>query len=196
MGRHREFNTEEALDAALLVFWRKGFDGTSLSDLTAATGVAAPGLYSAFGNKEAFFLKVLDRYESMVTGFMTEVLQAPTARAVVEKLLLGNAELLSDPSHPPGCLGVNGALACSDEAEPVRQELVRRRMASEAVLRERFNQARESGDLLGSLTPEDLARYVMTVIQGMAIQAKSGATRTELLRVAELALHALPEPVR
>src|ERR1700761_6526385 len=117
MGRHREFDADKALDAALALFWRKGFEGTSYEDLCAATQVARPGLYAAFGNKQALFLRALDRYEAQVLGFMRDALDAPTARAVVEGILYGSAEMQTRIADTPGCLGTNGALACSDEAE-------------------------------------------------------------------------------
>lgn len=188
MGRHREFSPEHALDAALEIFWRQGFEGTSLADLTAATGVAAPGLYSAFGNKEAFFLKALDRYEVKYMGFMVDALDQPTARKVIETMLRHNAKLLAGKSHPTGCLGVNGAVACSDAAEPIRLELVRRRRASEALLSERLKAAEAAGELADGVSAEDLARFVMTVSQGMAVQAKAGASLKQLDRVIDLAL--------
>jgi AcrR family transcriptional regulator len=193
MGRHREFDLEDALEAALHVFWQKGFDGTSLTDLTAATGVATPGLYLAFGNKEAFFLKVTDHYEAKYLGFMAESLLESTVRAVIEKLLRSNIKLLAGRSHPPGCLGVNGALACSDEAEPVREALVQRRQKGEMALCRRFKQAQAEGDLPDGFSPEDLARYVMTISQGMAVQAKAGANLRQLNRVVDLALRTIPE---
>jgi len=193
MGRHREFSPEQALDAALEVFWRQGFEGTSLADLTAATGVAAPGLYSAFGNKEAFFLKAVERYEVKYMGFMVEALAQPTAHKVIETMLRHNAKLLAGKSHPTGCLGVNGAVACSEASEPIRLELVRRRRASEAVLSERLRAAEAAGELPDGVSAEDLARFVMTVSQGMAVQAKAGASLKQLDRVIDLALIGIAE---
>ena len=130
MGRHRQFDEGEALEAALSVFWQKGYEGTSFEDLTQATGVARPGLYSAFGNKEEFFLKALDLYDAKYMGFMSEALNEPTSRKVVERILRGSACVHTLNSAHPGCLGINGALACSDDAEPIRRELIRRRAAT------------------------------------------------------------------
>lgn len=193
MGRHREFIPEQALDAALEVFWRQGFEGTSLSDLTAATRVAAPGLYSAFGNKEAFFLKAVERYAVKYMGFMAEALAQPTARKVIENMLRHNAKLLTGKSHPQGCLGVNGAIACSESSEPIRLELVRRRRASEAALSERLKVAEAAGELPEGISAGDLARFVMTISQGMAVQAKAGASLKQINRVIDLALISLGE---
>jgi AcrR family transcriptional regulator len=192
MGRPREFDIDEVLDAALELFWRNGYEGTSLSDLTEAMGITRPSLYATFGNKEELFRKVLDRYEDVCMRFTRDSLNEPTSRAVVEKLLYGYADAQTDPPHPPGCLGMNGALACSEEAEPIRQELIGRRIAGEAALRRRLEQAKSDGDLPEDSDPAALARYVMTVAQGMAIQAASGARRDALHHVIATALMAWP----
>ncbi|MGH8592067.1 MAG: TetR/AcrR family transcriptional regulator, partial [Gammaproteobacteria bacterium] len=141
IGRPRAFDVDKALDRALQVFWRKGYEGTSLPDLTEAMGINRPSLYAAFGNKEALFRKALDRYADGPAAYFREALEAPTARAVVERLLLGAVDLLTDPRHPPGCLVVQGALSCGEAAEPIRQELVSRRKAGEAAIRRRFERA-------------------------------------------------------
>lgn len=194
MGRPREFCTEYALSKALELFWRRGFEGTSLTDLTEAMGITRPSLYAAYGNKEDLFRKALDLYDETYLGFTREALQEPTARAVVERLLKGFADAATDTEHPPGCLGTNGALACSAAAEPVRQELVKRRAAFELALCDRLDQAKESGDLPTTVQPADLARFIMTITQGMAVQGSSGATRQSLQRVATMALAAWPLP--
>jgi AcrR family transcriptional regulator len=192
MGRHREFDVDEALDAALMVFWQKGFEGTSYEDLTRATGVARPGLYTAFGNKEALFLKTLDRYDAMYMAFMGEALSESTAGEVIRAILRGSARLHTGHVDVRGCLGVNGALACSDDGEPVRRELVRRRQLSESRLRRRLEQARQDGDLPADCDCKVLARVVMTVSQGMAVQAKAGASRASLDAVVDYVMATLP----
>jgi AcrR family transcriptional regulator len=192
MGRHREFDLESVLDAAVNVFWEHGYEGASMADLVSATGVAAPGLYAAFGNKQSLFLHAVKRYETHRMQFVQEALRQPTARSVVEYLLNNNTRLLAGDSSPAGCLGINGALAVSPAAEPVREELVRRRHATEAELRKRFEQARTNGDLPVELEPEDLARYVVTLVQGMAVQAKAGATLAQLERLVAMALRIWP----
>jgi AcrR family transcriptional regulator len=192
MGRHREFEPEVALDAALDVFWRKGFEGTSFSDLTEVTGVARPGLYAVFGNKEELFLKALDRYGAKYMGFMSEALERPTPRAVVEHILRGSVEVQTQKAHPHGCLGVNGAIACSDEGEPIRQLLIKGRSASELALRRRLEQAKSEGQLALDSDPGVLARYVMTVSQGMAVQAKAGVSRRELHKVVDQTMRMWP----
>jgi AcrR family transcriptional regulator len=194
VGRHREFDLDGALDAAVAVFWRKGFEGTSIADLTEATGVARPGLYAAFGNKEEFFLKVLDRYDTRYMRFMRDALEEPTARKVVECILRGCAVSQTAKPECRGCLGINGAVACSDEAEPIRCELVRRRGASEKALAQRLAAAKVAGDLPSTASPTALARLVAAITQGMAIQAKAGASRAELYEMVDATMRMWPSP--
>src|SRR5688572_28097576 len=116
-GRPRGFDVDRALDRALKVFWRKGYEGTSLPDLTAAMGINRPSLYAAFGNKRQLFGKVLDRYNER-ESHVCAALQQPTARKVAEHVLRGAADGLTTPRNPRGCLMVHGALSCGEEAEP------------------------------------------------------------------------------
>ena len=192
LGRPRAFDPDTALEAALRVFWTKGYEGTALSDLTAAMGINRPSIYATFGNKEALFRKVLDRYNAKMTGFTAEALKEPTARAVAQALLAGTADLLSCPGNPKGCLTVQGALACGDEADPIRKELIARRATGEAALRERFTRAKAEGDLPAGADAADLARYVMAVMHGMSVQSAGGASREELQGVIDLSLRAWP----
>lgn len=192
-GRPREFDADEALDKALHVFWRQGYEGASLSDLTEAMGISRPSLYAAFGNKEDLFRSALDRYAEHGPGtIQRDALNEPTARDVVKRLLHGAAHCLTDPSNPRGCLSVQGALSCGEAAETIKAELCKRRAAGEAALGERFERARASGDLAADSDPRALARYVMTVQQGMSVQAAGGASREDLLAVADMALRAWP----
>jgi AcrR family transcriptional regulator len=191
-GRPRCFDADRALDRAVHVFWRKGYEGASLSDLTRAMGINRPSLYAAFGGKEALFRKALDRYADGPGGYVREALAAPTARAVVERMLRGAVALQTDPRTPPGCFVVNGALACGAKADRIRRRLASHRDALEHDLRRRLERARATGDLPASARPADLARYVMTVMRGMAVQSAGGATRGELERVVRTALRAWP----
>ena len=193
LGRPLGFDPERALEAALRVFWKKGYEGTALSDLTAAMGINRPSIYATFGNKEALFRKALDRYNAKMTGFTAEALKKPTARAVAERLMVGTADLLSCPGNPKGCLMVQGALACGDEADPIRKELISRRATGEAALRERFERAKVEGDLPAGADPGDLARYVMAVMHGMSVQSAGGASREQLQGVIDLSLRAWPQ---
>lgn len=192
VGRPRAFDMNKALDAALQVFWQKGYEGTSMPDLTEAMGINRPSLYAAFGNKEELFLKALDRYAAEKASFLKDALGQPTARKVAESLLMGAADALSDPCNPRGCLAVQGALSCGEEADVIRKELASRRAASETAIRDRLQCAKHEGDLPKDAHPGDLARFIATVTQGMAVQAASGATRKDLRQVAKTALKAWP----
>src|SRR5882672_4327357 len=122
LGRPRSFDMDRALDRALQVFWRKGYEGASLSDLTKAMGINRPSLYAAFGDKQALFRKAVDRYAKGPAAYICQALQEPTARAVAERLLHGSVDLLTNPANPRGCLMVQSALACGDAADCIREE--------------------------------------------------------------------------
>ena len=194
MGRPREFDVDKALDLALQVFWRKGYEGASMADLTETMGITKPSLYSAFGNKEELFRKALDRYVDGPGGYFQVALAKPTARAVVEHLLYESADAVTDPNHPPGCLAVQGALSCGDAAESIKQELMSRRAKGEQDLRERFERAIAEGDLPPGSDAADLAAYLSAILQGMAVQAAGGTTRAQLRKIAEMALRTWPPP--
>lgn len=191
-GRPREFDVDRALDAALKVFWQKGFDGASLLDLTAAMGINRPSLYAAFGNKESLFRKAIERYVEQAAVHLDEALAEPTARGAVASLWAGNIDLATEKGNPRGCFLVQSALACGDEADCLRKEVAKRRGHLEAALRKRFQRAVAEGDLPGDCVPADLARFVASVTHGLAIQAAGGAAAGDLHRVAQIALRALP----
>lgn len=193
MGRHREFDVDKALDAALCVFWRKGYEGASYTDLTKATGVERPALYSAFGNKEALFRQALARYYEHYLDYFPAALEQPTSREVVAHILRGAAELHTRYADRKGCLGVHGVLAGSDDAEPIRHALIDARAGGEASLRDRLERARQEGDLPKTANCAALAAFVMTVLHGMAVQAKAGFSRDTLEAVVEQALSTWPE---
>ena len=183
---------EEALAAALKVFWRKGYDGASLTDLTEAMGVTRPSLYCAFGNKEALFKKALDLYEREKLAFIDQALTAPTGREAIERFLNNACELYAEDPETPGCMGVNSILSCQGAAsESVRQELIDRGIDVQARLRARLERAKANGEI-GDADPAALALYIMTVGQGIALQAGMGAKRAALKDVVATALQAVP----
>ncbi len=192
-GRPRAFEVDRALDSALQVFWRKGYEGASLSDLTGAMRINRPSLYAAFGNKEALFRKVLQRYIEGPAAYVELALTKSTARSVVQGLLDGLINLLTDPRYPGGCLIVQTALTSGEEARAVRDTLLKRRLEVERMVRRRLEQARASGDLRRSANPSDLAKYVTTVMRGIAVSASDGTTKAELQRVAEMSMRAWPK---
>jgi len=192
IGRPRTYDVETALEQAMKVFWRLGYEGASLAELTKAMGINSPSLYAAFGSKEGLFTAVLDHYDARRQSCLNEMLAAPTGRAMAERLLSGLVELATDPDEPPGCLYLQGGLSCSAATPEIPQELARRRGRLEQQLRERLTRARDTGDLPASADPAALARYLVSVCNGIAIQAGAGATREELRQIAALALNAWP----
>ena len=192
-GRPRKFNVEKALDAALLLFWRHGYEGASLADLTKAMGINTPSLYAAFGNKETLFRKALDRYLQKPASYLPIALREPTARRAAEQLFKGAIDMAMNPRHPDGCLLVQGALATGPSADSVRQELSLKRAAAETAVRRRLEHAVDAGELPADVDAAVLARYLITVIWGLSVQAAGGATRTQLEEVAALAMHAWPQ---
>jgi len=192
MGRQREFDVDQALDAALCVFWRKGYEGASYTDLTQATGVERPALYSAFGNKEALFRRALERYYEHYLAFLPQAVELPTSREVVERLFRASVELTTRYPDRKGCLGIHGALAGSDDAEPIRIALIEARAGGETLLRERFERAKEEGDLPPTVDCAALAAFVLALLHGMAVQAKAGFSRETLEAVVDQALSTWP----
>jgi AcrR family transcriptional regulator len=192
VGRPREFDAAEALDRALAVFWSKGYEGTTLPDLTAAMGINRPSLYAAFGNKEALFRRAIDRYVAGPASHVRQALARPQAKDAVRTLWKETIRLVTSPGNPRGCFLVQGALACGDQGQSVRAAVSRMRQASETMIRNRLAQAVRERDLPAEVDAADLARFVATVSQGLAVQAASGATRKQLEKVAALALGAWP----
>jgi AcrR family transcriptional regulator len=192
MPRPRKIDTDTALEAALRVFWRKGYEGTSYADLVAATGVERPALYAAFGNKEALFLLALKRYGASYGSYVWEALEQKTSRQVALRVLEGAAELSTRFPDHAGCLGINGALAGSDEAEPVQRALIEWRAAGEEALRSRFERAKRENDLPADADCAALAAYVLAVAHGMAVQAKAGFSRERLMTVVRQAMTTWP----
>ena len=191
-GRPREFCVDAALAAALRVFWSKGYEGASLTDLTQAMGVTRPSLYAAFGNKEALFRKALDLYEREKLVFMSLALEAPTARGVAERVLRNALDLQTSDSGPRGCLNVISSVACGEEADSIKAEVVARRASAEAALLARFERAKVEGDLNDGFDALDLVRYLMAVLQGMAVQAGSGVARGDLEQLVTTTLSVWP----
>src|SRR5215470_4497853 len=193
MGRPRVFNADTALDHAMEVFWRHGYEGATIAQLTDAMGINPPSLYAAFGNKEGLLKAALDRYSAKRAAWMEEVLSAPTARDVAERMLMGTADSQTDPENPPGCLLVQGGLACGTGSENVPFELAARRALTEDLLRHRFEAAKAEGDLKATSDPAALARYLSAVVVGMGVMASSGADREALRQVAAVSVKAFEE---
>lgn len=173
------------------VFWRLGYEGASIAELTRAMGINAPSLYAAFGNKEELFRAVLDHYQAKKMAYMGEIMSAPTAREAAEALLTGVVDFATSSEAPPGCLLLQGGLACG--LPDIPQELARRRALVEGLMQDRFERARAEGERLPTEDLASLARYLSVVCMGIAVQASAGASRENLHAVARVALLGWPE---
>ena len=192
MGRPREFDADAALDSAMRVFWQRGYEGAALSDLTEAMGINRPSMYAAFGNKEELFLKAFARYADTTAAYVSKALDEPTARQVAETILAGAVEATTYKDCPHGCLSVQGALATSADGEPVRQRLADWRVDGEKAIRSRLQAAKAEGDLPADADPGDLARFLCTVMYGIAVEAAGGTAKAKLKRTAAMAMQAWP----
>jgi AcrR family transcriptional regulator len=192
IGRPREFDVDEALERAMVVFWEQGYEGASLTDLTAAMGITRTSMYAAFGNKEDLFRKALDRYSAGPAGYVARALEEPTAREVAAAFLHGGVDTTTEPDRPHGCLTVQGALAAAPADRAIRDALSDWRNNACARLHDRFQRAKDEGDLPPTSDPALLARLVATVASGIAVQAAGGAGRDELHRVVDAVLQSWP----
>jgi AcrR family transcriptional regulator len=191
-GRPREFCVEQALAQALRLFWERGYEGTSLTDLTDAMHITRPSLYAAFGNKESLFRKALDLYEREKLSYIRRALEQPTARQVAETMLRGSVDNVMSSDEPHGCIGVITSVACGPESQSVREEVVKRGEAGKRALTERFVRAQEEGDLPPHVDPEGLMRVLIAMLQGISVQASQGASREDLERLVESGLALWP----
>lgn len=189
-GRPREFNPDEALAAALTVFWQRGYEQASMAELTRAMGITKPSLYACFGNKEALFRAVLDLYKSEKLSYIGKTLEAKTARGVAEGLLRGALEAQCGEQDPHGCLGVIGIVACGTDS--IQTEIIARLAATENALAHRFELARDEGDLPDDCDPEALASYLTTVLRGISVKAHGRTSRESLQKIVDVTLAMWP----
>lgn len=193
-GRPRAFDREQALNTAMDLFWRHGFEGTSTAQLTAAIGIAPPSLYAAFGSKEALFREALALYGQHYGGFLSQPMSGTgSARAAVEQMLQAAARQFADAHHPLGCMVAAGELQASAAQCTLVAEVAARRHAAQVVIRARLDRARQDGELPADSDTATLAAYFAMVIQGLAVQARDGAKPALLRRLAELAMQAWPQ---
>jgi AcrR family transcriptional regulator len=164
-----------------------------MSDLMEATGLTKSSLYQAFGNKEGLFWRVVERYQRDFLDFRHEALAEPTPRRIAERLLDGITDLHSGAVNPVGCLELNTALTGSKESEPIRQELLQGRERFRLRLRDRFEETMATVPLPPGMTADDAASFIISLVQGLAVQAKAGVPRETAQRVVRAALFSWPE---
>jgi AcrR family transcriptional regulator len=191
-GRPRGFDRDQALEAALMEFWRHGYEATSVATLTKAMGINPPSLYAAFGDKRKLFSAAVQRYAETHGDYGARALGQPTARGVVETMLRLAAAEYTDAGHPPGCLVIDAATNTSEASQDVAEELRAYREGTKRAIAERIAADVEAGALPATTDAEALATFYAAVIQGMSTQARDGAGEEQLQRVADMALAAWP----
>ena len=195
-GRPRLLDREQALEAALQLFWRYGYEGTSIADLTAAMGVTPPSLYAAFGSKDALYSAALDRYEASYGSYAARALtEEPCARDAVARMLREAVAVYTASREPLGCMLATGAVMCAPEHKDVTADLARRRGSVTAMIKDRFDRAVAEGELAPSTDTAALAAYYAAVIQGLSIQARDGVDRAVLEVIVTTAQSAWPGAV-
>lgn len=190
-GRPISFDKDAALEAAMLLFWERGFEGTSMADLTQAMGINPPSIYAAFGDKHALFQLAVKRYTEMRAQYAGKALEEPTLERFIRALFDNTVAFLTTPGHPARCMTLSGAVGCSVDASPARDLMTETRKQNEVALRKRLLKARKSGELPKNVNVDDYTRYLSTIISGLSIQAANGSTKAELKRTAQMALRHL-----
>jgi AcrR family transcriptional regulator len=195
-GRPKAFDPDRALDAALRVFWGKGYEGASLADLTAAMRINKPSLYATFGDKATLFREVVDHYMRRQSGLWDDAFRLPTAKGSIARILTSVADGLTNGKNPHGCLLVQAALSCGDETDCIKKELAAKRAESETLMRTRLQRAQAEGEIPRSVDVAALSRFFSTILRGMSVEASGGATRVQLQTVIDLAMKAWPDSAR
>jgi AcrR family transcriptional regulator len=191
-GRPLGFDREAALNQAMLLFWRHGYEATSINDLTAAMTITPPSLYTAFGDKKQLFLEAVQRYVSGPVTSESIIDDAPTAREAAVGLLQAAAIGFTGDSTPSGCLLASSAISCSPAAADVQRALSEIRLGIEKQLRSKIEQDNATHRPNVSVDAGTMAAYVMALIQGMSTLARDGAPRRKLLAVANAAMQSWP----
>ncbi|WP_218220325.1 TetR/AcrR family transcriptional regulator [Nesterenkonia sp. Act20] len=190
-GRPLAFEPDAALDAAVVTFWRHGYEAAGMAELTQAMNISRPALYRAFGDKAQLFRAALDRYIALNMGYVEDALEKPTSREVAEAFLTGNAKAVTTPGRPPGCLSVQAMV--TDEADAFSQ-LAENRRVIQTRLADRFRRGIQEGDLPSDEDAEELARFMITLTTGFAIRATDGESQDALLALARRSLAIFSAP--
>lgn len=192
-GRPKQFDRDQALDRALDLFWRHGYESTSLADLVEATGAKAPTLYAEFGNKEGLFRAAVERYLSRYAECSNQLLEQDLPIAeIVEAYMRNSAQVFTDPHNPAGCFMVCASAALSASSDDIAEMLRRKHHAQEASLQACFDRKVQQGELLAKTDTALLAKYIICVIEGMSVQAREGASREDLLRLLDATMMVWP----
>ncbi|BCP53048.1 TetR family transcriptional regulator [Kaistia sp. 32K] len=184
-GRPRSFDRDGALDIAMRLFWRHGYEGVSIGELTRALGIAPPSLYAAFGSKAKLYAEALGRYEALSTVGLPEAGEAETLEDAVRQLLEASVAAVTHPAGELGCMISTGMIFANPEHEDVARIVAERR--------DRYREAivRALAPWAGEAEAPALARYLIAVMQGLSVQARDGASAGELGAIVEQVLAGL-----
>lgn len=189
-GRPRAFDRDEALAKAAETFWRLGYEGASIADLTAEMGITPQSLYAAFSSKADLYREALEWYQAHIGASTTAALQECDIVAALTRVLRESARAFTVPDRPHGCMVSTAVLTCATENEPVARHVSGLRNGTLKALGTRIGRGIAEGQLNPATDAESLARFVGAMIQGMSVQAQDGATGAELSALAD---HAIAE---
>jgi AcrR family transcriptional regulator len=175
----------------MLLFWERGYEGTSMADLTQAMGLNPSSIYAAFGDKHALFSAAVKRYMEIRAQYATKALEEPDLEGVIRALFNNTIAFLTTPGHPPTCMTLAGAAGCSIDAKPARDLMTEIRKQNEVAMRKRLLKGQKSGELPKGINVGDYTRYLSSILAGLSIQAANGSTKEELKRAAKMALRHL-----
>jgi len=190
-GRPTEFDTDHALNVAMRLFWERGYEGTSMADLSQKMGIHPSSIYAAFGDKQSLFALAAKRYADIPAQYMVRALEEPTFRDFILAAFDNTVEFLGSKEHPSSCFTLTGAISCGTDTEPAKILMREMRLQNEAAIKARLLKARKAGEFPRQENVDDYTRYLSSLLSGLAIQATNGATRTELKRTAAVALRHL-----
>ena len=191
-GRPRSFDRDVALEVAMRVFWEKGYEGTTIADLTGAMGLKPPSFYGAFGDKCTLFREAVQRYaDNDGAAPMRALRETPTLKGALQAMLHAAIGLYAQPGRPSGCLVVTAAINCTPEHAGHMSELAERRMRMRTAIEARIAQGQAAHELPAHVDAAGLAEFFATVLQGLALRAKDGASIEQLTGSVDLAMRAL-----
>jgi AcrR family transcriptional regulator len=191
LGRPAAFDKDAALDVAMRLFWERGYEGTSMADLSQAMEIHPSSIYAAFGDKQELFALAAQRYIDVPAQYMVRALEQPTFKSFILAAFDNTVEFLGSKEHPSSCFTLTGAISCGTETEPAKVLMRKIRLQNESAIKARLLKARKAGEFPKEENVDDFTRYLSSLLSGLAVQAANGSTRTELKRTAEIALRCL-----
>jgi AcrR family transcriptional regulator len=191
LGRPAAFDKDAALDVAMRLFWERGYEGTSMADLSKAMGIHPSSIYAAFGDKQALFALAAQRYIDEPAQYMVRALAQPTFKSFILAAFDNTVEFLGSKEHPSSCFTLTGAISCGPETKPAKVLMREMRLQNESAIKARLLKARKAGEFPKEENVDDYTRYLSSLLSGLAVQAANGSTRAELKRTAEIGLRRL-----